>query len=629
MQAFILDTEYTSVTNTNHYKKLAHLLINNFAYLLTMKKNHTKTNILKLLFVSFLSFITTFSYASEITVSPGESIADAIKQAREWRRLARIGHKEYQEKIAGGITISIQSGTYQLSKPIFIRPEDSGTADSPTRIIGEKGTIISGGVKIEKWSRDEGNLYITQAPKFNGRYVEARQLWRNGKKAMFAQSDKKDELSRILEFDKENKRIIISEDDLKGVVVTENGNFDSYLEMYLCQRWAIAILRIKGIKKLGNGTCEVTFHEPESQIEFAHPWPQPVVEGDNRSAFTLRGATNLLDEPDEWCNSGKDWIYYYSTSGEPNDVVIPALSTLFIIEGSEQTPISHISFKNINFEHSAWNRPSYEGHVTLQAGFRMIDAYKLPTEGLWHKAGLENQAWIERAESAVTVRNASNISFDGCTFQHLGATGLDMIDNVCNSDITNCTFQDIGGTAIQLGNFGERAFETHIPYTTTNPTKLCNNIYIFGNEIHDVTNEDWGCVGISAGYVRDVTIENNHIYDLNYSGICVGWGWTKLDSSMKRNIIRNNKIHDFAKQLYDAGGIYTLSYQPESQIVDNEIHNIGPSRYATNNRAFYIYFDEATDGFLVKGNKMYSDHPIPSERLGYNQPGPNMKIMDK
>lgn len=593
-----------------------------------------KTKIIAILSLLLLS--CSAIKAADIIVRQGESIADAIKQAREWRRLARMGHAEYQAKIADGINIRIQSGTYTLTKPLFIRPEDAGTESSPTKIIGEDNVVISGGVKVEGWKKHKGNIYVAPTPLHNGRLVETRQLWTGEKKATLAQADPIGTLTKITDFDKEGKRIIIPKTDIisKSILNTKGkSNLNatgksSNLSMLLCQRWAIAYLRIKDATDLGNGNIALTFHEPESEIEFSHPWPQPVVEGDNRSAFTLQNAYEFLDEQDEWYQEG-DKIYFYSKNGAPQNVVIPAATSLLNIEGSEQTPVSNITIENIRFEHSAWLRPNFEGHVTLQGGFRMLDAYKLPIEGLYHKAGLENQAWIVRAETAVSAKNCRKINFNNCHFNHLSATALDLISNVSEAAVSNCTFSDIGGTALQLGDFGEGSFETHIPYIPTDDSKLCNNIIIRGNTIHDATNEDWGCVGISAGYVRDVLIEENHVYDLNYSGICVGWGWTKLDSSMKRNIIRKNKVHDFAKQLYDAGGIYTLSYQPESQIVDNEIYNIGQAPYATNNRAFYIYFDEATDGFIVKGNKMHSDHPIPNEKFGYNQPGPDMQIEDK
>ena len=553
--------------------------------------------------------------AGEIYVAEGQSIADAIKQAREWRRLAKKGLAEYQAKIEDGITIRIAAGRHNLTKPLFIRPEDTGNVQSPTRIAGEDGAIISGGVAVGEWTRHEGNIYVAQTPRVNGRMVETRQLWCDGRKAHLAQLSPLGTLDTITGLDKDKRQITIDAKSIEGLNLKGDR-----LEMFLCQRWAVAILRVKDIK---NGV--MTFHEPESELEFSHPWPQPVVEGDNRSAYTLRNAYSFLNEQDEWYQDG-DKIYYYSETGAPRNVVIPYLTSLLNIEGSEETPVENLTIENICFEHTAWLRPSLEGLVTLQGGFRLLDAYKLPIEGLYHKAGLENQAWIARAEMAVGVKNCRNIAFDRCTFQHFGATALDLVDNVSASGITNCHFQDIGGTALQLGTFPDGPFETHIPYIPANPQRLCNNILIKGNTIHDATNEDWGCVGISAGYVSDVVIEENHVYDLNYSGIFVGWGWTKLDSSMKRNIIRNNKVHDFALQLYDAGGIYTLSNQPESQIVDNEIYNIGQAPYATNNRAFYIYFDEATDGFLVKGNKIHDKNKAPNEKFGYNQQGPKLII---
>jgi hypothetical protein len=76
-------------------------------------------------------------------------------------------------------------------------------------------------------------------------------------------------------------------------------------------------------------------------------------------------------------------------------------------------------------------------------------------------------------------------------------------------------------------------------------------------------------------------------------------------------------VHHFARQLYDVGGIYTLSAQPGSSIRNNRIEDLTDAPYATNNRAFYIYLDEATDGFTIENNY------CPEERFDSNQPGPN------
>ena len=77
---------------------------------------------------------------------------------------------------------------------------------------------------------------------------------------------------------------------------------------------------------------------------------------------------------------------------------------------------------------------------------------------------MENQAWIERPGAALQIRGARQINFSGCTFKHLGATGLDYEWAVNNCRVEGCLFTDIGGTALALGALSAGGFETHVPY---------------------------------------------------------------------------------------------------------------------------------------------------------------------
>ena len=96
-------------------------------------------------------------------------------------------------------------------------------------------------------------------------------------------------------------------------------------------------------------------------------------------------------------------------------------------------------------------------------------------------------------------------------------------------------------------------------------------------------------------------------------------------TGMENNHIINNKVSDYARQLYDAGGVYTLSYQPHSSIRDNEISQPFPAPYATNDRAFCIYLDARTDGYTILGNTT-DGRPVRRSEIGDNQPGPNNKF---
>ena len=587
-------------------------------------------------YLSFIIFLGWFPslFAGEIYVSlqgndknsgtkeaPFYTLNRAIKQAREWRRLNR-------PEVAGGIYIRLEEGVYAQRNSLFLRPEDSGTPDSPTVICAVDGAhpVISGGVAVTGWKRGcnhpaipeklKQKIWSAEAPLIGNRRVETRQMWVNGHKVQRAAQFPDGGLERMIDFNPEEQTITIP---VSQSVNPERLQNAGQLEMIVHQRWAIAILRVKSIDAK-DGQAVVRFHEPESHLEFAHPWPQPVIGGEKgNSSFCLTNALELLDQPGEWFQEyPSGTIYYYPQAGEnmeTAEVIIPALETLVTIDGTLSRPVKHIQFNGITFAHTSWMRPSFQGHVTLQGGFPLLDAYKLQEPGLPEKAELENQAWITRPETAIRVRGAEHIDFKHCTFRHLSSTGLDYEWAVTASSVEDCQFTDIGGTALLVGAFPDGGFETHIPFIPADVRELCSHITIRNNFISNVTNEDWGCVGIGAGYVRNMDVSHNEVCHLNYSGICVGWGWTSLESGMCNNRIEANYVHHFARRLYDAGGLYTLSNQPGSVMRNNRIEHLIEAPYATNDRAFYIYLDEATDGYTMENNW------CPAERFDSNRPG--------
>ena len=588
------------------------------------------------IYLSFIIFLGWFPslFAGEIYVSlqgndknpgtkeaPFNTLNRAIKQAREWRRLNR-------PEVAGGIYIRLEEGVYAQRNSLFLRPEDSGTPDSPTVICAVDGAhpVISGGVAVTGWKRGcnhpaipeklKQKIWSAEAPLIGNRRVETRQMWVNGHKVQRAAQFPDGELERMIDFNPEEQTITIPVSQSVNPNRLQNAG---QLEMIVHQRWAIAILRVKSID-VKDGQAVVRFHEPESHLEFAHPWPQPVIGGEKgNSSFCLINALELLDQPGEWFQEyPSGTIYYYpqaSENMETAEVIIPALETLVTIDGTLSRPVKHIQFNGITFAHTSWMRPSFQGHVTLQGGFPLLDAYKLQEPGLPEKAELENQAWIIRPETAIRVRGAEHIDFKHCTFRHLSSTGLDYEWAVTASSVEDCQFTDIGGTALLVGAFPDGGFETHIPFIPADVRELCSHITIRNNFISNVTNEDWGCVGIGAGYVRNMDVSHNEVCHLNYSGICVGWGWTSLESGMCNNRIEANYVHHFARRLYDAGGLYTLSNQPGSVMRNNRIEHLIEAPYATNDRAFYIYLDEATDGYTMENNW------CSTERFDSNRPG--------
>lgn len=538
---------------------------------------------------------------------PLASVAMALRKAREMRRLN-------DPLIKNGIEIILVDGRYKFSEPLFIRPEDSGTEESPTIIKAAENArpVFSGGVDIRNWEKlqtniaglpasSRGKIWVADAPLMEGSFIHFRQLWINGNKAVRAKHTNGDTMSRILSWDHQSQTCWIPKP--KGFDLSKTKG----VEMFIHQWWAIAILRVRSMKMAGD-SIQLSFYQPESRIQSEHPWPAPWVSTETgNSAFYLTNAIQFLDEPGEWwLDQVSRKIYYYPRGNENMNtasVIAPYLETIVQIKGTIDSPVSNFFFEGISFQHSAWLRPSQQGHVALQDGMYFLDAYKLSIPGTSNKSTLENQAWVGRSNAAVEVSFADNINFNNCRFEHLASNGLDYQKGTTNSVANGNLFKDVGGNAIVAGVFSDDAMEAHLPYNPTDKREVTGNLTISNNLINNVANEDWGCTGIAAGFIKNIAIEHNDISDLPYTGISLGWGWTSEKNIMERNRIVANKIHRFGKQMYDVGGIYTLSAQAGSIISENDIDSIYKAPYAhLPSHWFYIYTDEGTSGMTVKNN---------------------------
>ena len=526
--------------------------------------------------------------------SPKATLTAALRQARELRRLN-------DPSVAGGVNIILESGNHYVHEALFVRPEDSGTADSPTIIKSAGDAVINGGVEISSWKK-QGKFYVADVPTFNGRPLDFRQLYINGKKAVRARdvADFED-MHRIINNDPTNEILWVPAKAVRKIAKAK------YPEMVLHQMWCIANLRIKSIDIQGDSAA-VRFHQPESRIQFEHPWPRPMVtDNGHNSAFYLTNAMELLDEPGEWYHDiDARKVYYYPYKGETiTQATAPAVETLVNVEGTLDNPVSNVRFENVAFEYSTFMRPSLMGNVPLQAGMYLTDGYKLRPQMIRpdrnHK--LDNQGWLGRPSSAVVVSAANNIDFIGCRFENLASSGLDYEWGTDGGIIEDCLFTNIGGNAIVAGSFSPAAHETHIPYNPADQREVCSNLRIYNNIVRDVTNEDWGTVGILAGYVKGIHIEHNDISDVSYSGISLGWGWTSSINCMHNNEVHRNHIYNYGKHMYDVAGIYTLGAQPKTFITENSVHSIFTPTYVHDpNHWFYLYTDEGSAFMTVKDN---------------------------
>lgn len=408
--------------------------------------------------------------------SPEATLTSALRQAREWRRTG-------DDRVQGGITIYMEGGTYALHEPVFIRPEDSGTEKSPTVICSISGeeAILSGGVRIRNWKK-QGKLWVADVPTFNGRPLDFRQLWIDGKKAVRA-CDVEDfeKMNRICSVDEKNEILYVPAVSIRRLIDNKGNLKAKYAEMVLHQMWCVANLRIRSVEVQGDSAA-IRFHQPESRIQFEHPWPRPMVTTDgHNSAFYLTNARELLDVPGEWYHDiDARKVYYYPREGEKMqdagmEIIIPAVETLVQVEGTLDRPVSNVRFEKIIFSYTTWMRPSEKGHVPLQAGMYLTDGYRIEPkmQRNYQNHPLDNQGWLGRPVAAVRVAAANQIDFERCRFEHLGSTGLDYEEAVQGGAVRGCLFRDIAGNGLLVGSFSPAVHETHLPYDPADRREVC------------------------------------------------------------------------------------------------------------------------------------------------------------
>ena len=569
----------------------------------------------RILLTTLIGCCTLAGAAADLYITPDSSLHDAVRRAREMRRL---GH-------ATAVTIHLAPGTYRLTEPLRLRPEDSGLT------IQGNGAVISGGIPVTGWKR-KGRLLVADVPDHNGRPVDFRQLWVNGRKAVRARDipvaprpvnggtaavDPFEQMHRILTYDKQHRRLWVPRQAVEKILKSP------YPEMVLHEMWCTSNLRIRTMTVQGDSVA-LTFHDPEARLQFDHPWPSPMTPSTGHpSPFYLTNALELLDEPGEWYHDLREHRLYYMP--RPEDLqpapggsrpvnggitaVIPVLETLVEFIGTAEHPVRNIQFRGVQFSHTTWMRPSLEGHVPLQAGMPLIEAYKLrPQIDRPNNHKLDNQGWLGRAHAAVELRHAEDCGFHDCRFQHLGGSGLDYVHACRRGTTTHCTFTDIAMNGYVCGSFSPAGLETHLPYQPTDPRDVCTGQTVEQSLFHNVTNEDWGCVAICAGYVSGILIEHNTIHDVSYTGISLGWGWNRDLVCMRDNTVHANLIYNYARHMYDCAGIYTLGNQPGTVISENVVRDICTPTYVHDpNHWFYLYTDEGSSNITLRDNWTPSD----------------------
>ena len=478
-----------------------------------------------------------------------------ITRARDAIRELKASHGGLVEPV----TVYLRGGTYFLSAPLTLTPEDSGTPECPITYAAYPGEkpVLSGGFPITDWSPVEVNgvaAWAAPAPVLadGGRYFH--QLFVNGERRPRPRLPRKG-LFRFA-------GLLVNPVDVawnqgQDQAYFSDGDLHSWrnlsdVDVVALHFWVESRLPL------------VAVDEATHVATFARRSVFRLTDGQTTTParFYVENVFEALDAPGLWyLDRPTATIYYVPQPGEDPrllQIVAPRLSEVVRFDGdaTNRRYVERISVSGLSFAHTEWNLPDDI------AGYKQAD-FGVP--------------------AAVSLTAARNCALRDCEIAHVGTYAVEIGAGCRGSEIADCEMFDLGAGGVKLAQ-GSAA------------TTLSNN------RIHDGGCIFHSAVGILADDSGNNTITHNEIYNLYYTGISVGWRWGYRPSLAADNIVAWNHIHDIGRGLLsDLGGIYTLGVAPGTVVRNNLIHDIT----SATNRGRGIYLDEGSSDIVFESNLVY------------------------
>jgi parallel beta-helix repeat protein len=493
---------------------------------------------MKICLILLLWFASLTASAQTLVVSPLGTIK-TLAEARDAARAERSSGK------VGPITITVRAGTYYLPETLILGPEDSDTVWEAAH--GEH-PVISGGRVISGWTKSNGDVWKASAP---GPYF--RQLFIDGRRATRARTPN----YGYFRIDGDSSQATPFELHYRGNDIKKEWADQGDVEVVAYLAWSDMRMPIV---KVDEGTHLATLGSDPNKSN-----------REEDARYFIENAPDALDMPGEWYLDRKaQTVSYIPVAGEDMRravVVAPTLEKLVSLQGRPDSGafVRNVVFRGLTFAHADWSMDP-KGYADTQAA--------------------------TPAPAAIEAIGATHFKLERCTIAHSGGYAIFLGRGSKHNQVMANELFDMGAGGVKVGEAVLREKDAEQNY---------GNV-IADNHIHNLGLVYAPGVGIWVLQSGQNQILHNHVHDLFYTAISVGWTWGYGPNQSKGNLIAFNHLHGIGKEkLSDMGGIYTLGEQPGTVIKNNLVDDISSFTYG----GWGIYMDEGSSDIVIEDNVVY------------------------
>jgi lysophospholipase L1-like esterase len=520
--------------------------------------------------------------ATEIHIAPSGNDANpgtavqplATPQEAQIRVRALI-----QAGLTNPVEVIFAAGTYDLTAPLELRPEDSGTAAFPItwKAATNGSVILTGGKRITgTWTNDGNGIWFTDLAGvgLGTNQWNFRQLFVNGQRAIRA---------RYPNVTQTNPFLYATGGSTNYVIINSN---------LVKSSWGTAAdaqINIVPQSRFFNQWNTVTsVNTNTGRINLADSERHRLI--DSGSWFWIEGVQSELDEPNEWfLDPATGRLYYMPTNGvDPNtqEIIAPYLNRIINVKGDVNagTHVEHAHFEGLEFRYTDFTLGQIEARV--------------------------------HTDTVIMFENTSDCSVKNCRFVNIGGYALWLhLDSQRNVfDRNTVSYSGGGGVLLTGARFaymddskiytpGEPAAKVApiLNEITRNTVEHCGKIRYYGGGVH-LDSRPFSMTMSPGNYIA-----HNYFNDLSRNGVFAF-------RNQGGNVVEYNHIHNCMQTTIDGAAVHLATMNTlnaRNYILNNWLHDIWgwsqkPDGIPTRSLGNGVFLDWDTSNTTVKDNWIYN-----------------------